>query len=318
MRMRDWVILAGNANRPLAQKICEKLGKTVGHCEVRRFSDGEVFVEIKENVRGRDVYVIQSTCRPVNDTLMELLIMIDALKRASAKEITAVIPYYGYGRQDRKVAPRTPITAKLTADLITAAGATRVVSMDLHAGQIQGFFDIPFDNLFASPVILQYIKKELAAKIGPDLVLVSPDAGGVERARAFAKRLNASVAMIDKRRTGPNVAKAMNIVGDVEGKTAIILDDMIDTAGTLTEAVGAVLDHGAKSVSAAATHGVLSGPAIERIMASRLEQVIVTDTIPLSPEAEKCDKIIQLSVADLLAEAIYRIHNYDSVSSLFM
>jgi ribose-phosphate pyrophosphokinase len=319
MRMRDWVLLSGNANRPLAQKICEKLGKTLGHAEARRFSDGEVFVEVGENVRGRDVYVIQSTCRPVNDTLMELLVMIDALKRASAKEITAVIPYFGYARQDRKVAPRTPISAKLTADLLTAAGATRVVSMDLHAGQIQGFFNIPFDNLFSSPVILQYLKKEmLGEKSGNDLVLVSPDAGGVERARAYAKRLDCSVAMIDKRRTGPNVAKAMNIIGEVEGKTAIILDDMIDTAGTLTEAVGAVLDHGAKKVYAAATHGVLSGPAIERISASKLEQVIVTDTIPLSPEAQRCGKIIQLSVADLLAEAIYRIHNYDSVSSLFM
>lgn len=318
MRMRDWVLLSGNANRPLALKICEKLGKPLGHAEVRRFSDGEVFVEIKENVRGRDVYVIQSTCRPVNDTLMELLIMIDALKRASAKEITAVIPYFGYGRQDRKVAPRTPISAKLTADLITAAGATRVVSMDLHAGQIQGFFNIPFDNLFASPVMLQHIRKELSEKLGSQLVVVSPDAGGVERARAIAKRLDASVAMIDKRRTGPNVAKAMNIVGDVEDKVAIILDDMIDTAGTLTEAVGAVLDHGAKKVYAAATHGVLSGAAIDRIMASKIEQVLVTDTIPLSPEAERCGKITQLSVADLLAEAIYRIHSYDSVSSLFM
>src|SRR6201985_3830375 len=210
MRMRDWVVLSCNANRPLAEKICDKLGKTLGHAEVRRFSDGEVFVEIQENVRGRDVYVIQSTSRPVNDTLMELLIMIDALKRASAKEVTAVVPYYGYGRQDRKVAPRTPITAKLVADLLASAGATRVVSMDLHAGQIQGFFDIPFDNLFASPVLMQYINREIVAPKG-QLVLVSPDAGGVERARAFAKRLDASVAMIDKRRMGPNVAKAMNI-----------------------------------------------------------------------------------------------------------
>lgn len=316
MRMRDWVILSGNANRPLAQKICEKLGKPLGHADVKRFSDGEVFVEIKENVRGRDVYVIQSTCRPANDTLMELLIMVDALKRASAKEITAVVPYYGYARQDRKVAPRTPISAKLVADLFASAGATRVVSMDLHAGQIQGFFDIPFDNLFASPVILDYINSEMSGRT--DLVLVSPDAGGVERARAYAKRLNASVAMIDKRRTGPNVAKAMNIIGEVRGKTAIILDDMIDTAGTLTEAVHAVLEHGATEVYAAATHGVLSGPAIERISKSPIQRVIVTDTIPLSPEAQACGKIVQLSVADLLAEAIYRIHNYDSVSSLFI
>ncbi len=316
MRVREWVILSGNANRPLAQKICEKLGKPLGHADVRRFSDGEIFVEVGENVRGRDVYVIQSTCRPVNDTLMELLIMIDALKRASAKEITAVVPYYGYARQDRKVGPRTPISAKLVADLFASAGATRVVAMDLHAGQIQGFFNIPFDNLFASPVLLQYLNKEMMDK--GELVLVSPDAGGVERARAYAKRLNASVAMIDKRRTGPNVAKAMNVVGDVKGKTAIILDDMIDTAGTLCEAVHAVLDHGATKVYACATHGVLSGPAIERITAAPIESVIVTDTIPLSDEARASNKIVQLSVADLLAEAIYRIHNYDSVSSLFV
>jgi ribose-phosphate pyrophosphokinase len=316
MRMRDWVILSGNANRPLAEKICEKLGKTLGTADIRRFSDGELFVEIGENVRGRDVYVVQSTCRPVNDTLMELLVMIDALKRASAKEINVVAPYYGYARQDRKVAPRTPISAKLVADLMTAAGATRVVSMDLHAGQIQGFFNIPFDNLFSSPVVVDYLKKEMAGIT--DIVMVSPDAGGVERARAYAKRLDAAVAMIDKRRTGPNVAKAMNIVGEVEGKIAIILDDMIDTAGTLTEAAHAVLDKGATKVFAAATHGVLSGPAIERINASKIEKVIVTDTIPLSAEAKACKKIVQLSVADLFAEAIYRIHNYDSVSSLFI
>ncbi len=316
MRKREWVILSGNANRPLAQKICDRLSKPLGHAEVKRFSDGEVFVEIGENVRGRDAYVIQSTCRPVNDTLMELLIMVDALKRASAKEVTAVVPYYGYARQDRKVAPRTPISAKLVADLFAAAGATRVLSMDLHAGQIQGFFNIPFDNLFSSPVIHKYIQTEIGAN--DRLVLVSPDAGGVERARAYAKRLNSAVAMIDKRRTAPNVAKAMNVVGEVEGKIAIILDDMIDTAGTLTEAAHAVLDHGATQVFAAATHGVLSGPAIERINASKIERVIVTDTIPLSKEAESCKKIIQLSVADILAEAIHRIHNYDSVSSLFI
>ncbi len=316
MRMREWVILSGTSNRPLAQKICEKLGKQLGHSEVKRFSDGEIFAEIQENVRGRDVYLIQSTCRPANDTLMELLVLIDALKRASAKDITAVVPYYGYARQDRKVAPRTPISAKLVADLLTAAGTTRVVSMDLHAGQIQGFFNIPFDNLFASPVILDYLKKETAGN--GDVVMVSPDAGGVERARSYAKRINASVAMVDKRRTGPNVAQAMNIVGEVKGKTAIILDDMIDTAGTLTEAANAVLDQGAKRVFAAATHGVLSGPAVERIRAARIEKVIVTDTIPLSPEAQASGKFVQLSVADLLAEAIYRIHNYDSVSSLFI
>ncbi|MEK6577976.1 MAG: ribose-phosphate pyrophosphokinase, partial [Bdellovibrionota bacterium] len=293
------------------------LGKSLGHAEVKRFSDGEIFVEIQENVRGRDVYVIQSTCRPVNDTLMELLIMIDALKRASAKEVTAVIPYYGYARQDRKVAPRTPISAKLVADLLASAGATRVVSMDLHAGQIQGFFDIPFDNLFALPKIVDYIRDEMKMQ-GEGLVIVSPDAGGVERARAYAKRLHATVAMIDKRRTGPNEAKAMNIIGDVKGKKAIILDDMIDTAGTLTEAAHAVLEKGATHLYAAATHGVLSGPAIERINQSKIETLVVTDTIPLSPEALKCKKIVQLSVADLLAEAIHRIHNYDSVSSLFI
>jgi ribose-phosphate pyrophosphokinase len=316
MRMRDWVVLSGNANRPLAEKICERLGKPLGHADIRRFSDGEVFVEIGENVRGRDVYVIQSTCRPVNDTLMELLVMIDALKRASAKEVTAVVPYYGYARQDRKVAPRTPISAKLVADLFASAGATRVVSMDLHAGQIQGFFNIPFDNLFASPVILEYMKKEMRGQ--QNLVIVSPDAGGVERARAFAKRLDATVAVIDKRRTAPNVAKAMNIIGDVQGKVALILDDMIDTAGTLTEAAHAVIQHGASQVFAAATHGVLSGAAVERIQNSKIERVIITDTIPLSPESASSSKIIQLSVADLLAEAIYRIHNYDSVSSLFI
>ena len=315
MRLRDWVILSGNANRPLAEKICTKLGKPLGRADVRRFSDGEVFVEIGENVRGRDVYVIQTTCNPVNDTLMESLIMIDALKRASAKEITAVVPYYGYARQDRKVAPRTPITAKLVADLFVAAGATRLVSMDLHAGQIQGFFDIPFDNLFSSPVIVDYMKKEMDLS---NLVMVSPDAGGVERARAYAKRLDCSVAMIDKRRTGPNVAMAMNLIGEVKGKVAIILDDMIDTAGTLTQAAEAVLNNGALKVFAVATHGVLSGPAIQRIINSKIEKVIVTDTIPLSAEAAKSGRIVQLSVADLLAEAIYRIHNYDSVSSLFL
>jgi ribose-phosphate pyrophosphokinase len=288
----------------------------MGQADVRRFSDGEIFVEIGENVRGRDVYVIQSTCRPANDTLMETLIMIDALKRASAKEVTAVVPYYGYSRQDRKVAPRTPISAKLVADLFVAAGATRMVSMDLHAGQIQGFFDIPFDNLFSSPVLHEYLSKEMEGR--GEVVLVSPDAGGVERARAYAKRLNASVAMIDKRRTGPNVAKAMNVVGEVKGKTAIILDDMIDTAGTLIEATHAVLEQGATEVYAAATHGVLSGPAIERIMNSPLQKVIVTDTIPLTEETARCQKIVQLSVANILAEAIHRIHHYDSVSSLFM
>ena len=316
MRLREWVILSGNSNRPLAEKICAKLGKPLGAVEFRRFSDGEMFIEIKENVRGRDVYIIQSTCAPVNEALMELLILIDALKRASAKEINIVVPYFGYARQDRKVAPRTPISAKLVADLLVTAGASRVVSMDLHAGQIQGFFNIPFDNLFAMPVLVEHLRKELIG-VG-DIVFVSPDAGGVERARAYAKRLEASVAMIDKRRTGPNVAKAMNVVGDVQGKVAVIIDDMIDTAGTLTEAANAILAHGATRVLAVASHGVLSGPAVERITHSKIEKVIVTDTIPLSPAAKSCQKIQQLTVSDLLAEAIHRIHNYDSVSSLFI
>ncbi len=316
MRIREWVILSGSANRPLAQKICEKLGKPLGHVELKRFSDGEVFCEIRENVRGRDVYIIQSTCNPANDTLMELLIMIDALKRASAKEITAVIPYYGYARQDRKVAPRTPISAKLVADLLAAAGATRVVSMDLHAGQIQGFFNVPFDNLFASPVILEQLRREM--ETDGEIVIVSPDAGGVERARAYAKHLQATVAMIDKRRPKPNVAKAMNVIGDVNGKTAILVDDMIDTAGTLTEAAMVLQQKGAKRILAAATHGVLSGPAIDRIRESQIEKVMVTDTIPLSAGALGCPKIVELSVSNVFAEAIYRIHNYDSVSSLFV
>lgn len=316
MRYRDWLVLSGNSNIPLAEQIAEKLGKPLGKMAIRRFSDAEIFVEVGENVRGRAVYLVQSTCRPVNDNLMELLVIIDTLKRASAKEITAVLPYYGYARQDRKVSPRTPISAKLVADLLTAAGATRVVTMDLHAAQIQGFFNIPVDNLFSSPVILEYLKSLNfdASK----LVIVSPDAGGVERARAYAKHLECSVALIDKRRTGANVAKAMNIVGDVAGKTSIILDDMIDTAGTLTEAVNACLNHGSTAVYAAATHGVLSGPAVERIKNSPIKEVIVTDTIPLTTEAKECGKIKQLSVAKLLAEAIQRIHHYDSVSSLFI
>lgn len=315
MRLRDWLLISGNSNRPLAEKIATKLGKPLVDAGVRRFSDGEFFVEISENVRGRDAYVIQSTCQPVNDTLMELLVIIDALKRASAKDITAVLPYYGYARQDRKVAPRTPISAKLVADLLTAAGATRVVSMDLHAGQIQGFFNIPFDNLYAAPVIVDCLRKDVGGN--GDIVFVSPDAGGVERARKFGVQMNGTVAIIDKRREGPNVAKAMNIIGDVEGKTAIIVDDMIDTAGTLTEAAKAVSDHGAKKVIAVASHGVFSGPAVTRIENSSISQVIVTDTIQLTDAAKASKKIKQISVADLLAEAIHRIHNYDSVSSLF-
>lgn len=308
-------LFAGSSNPPLAVKIAETLGTNLSTATLRRFSDGEAFVEIGENVRGKDVYILQSTCAPVNDNLMELLIMTDALKRASVNSITAVMPYYGYARQDRKVAPRTPISAKLVADILTSAGVSRVVSMDLHAGQIQGFFNIPFDNLYAMPVIVEHLRSLFNEE--EQVVLISPDAGGVERARAFAKRMNASVAMIDKRRTAPNVAKAMHLIGNVEGMTAIILDDMIDTAGTLVEAAEAVKSRGAKRVFAAATHAVLSGPAPIRIRDSVLEQVIVTDTIPLREEAKKIEKLRVLSVAGLLAEAIRRIHNYDSVSSLF-
>jgi ribose-phosphate pyrophosphokinase len=318
-RNREWVLLTGSAHPELANKISEHLNRPLSPVEIRRFSDGEIFAEVKENVRGRSVYLIQSTCAPVNDSLMELLIIMDALKRASAKEINVITPYYGYSRQDRKVSPRTPISAKLTADLLTVAGATRVVSVDLHAGQIQGFFNIPFDNLYAMPVLQEYFQKspEFSAIKPDELVIVSPDAGGMLRARSLAKRMNTHVALIDKRRTGPNVAIAMNIVGDVSGKTALILDDMIDTAGTLTEAANAVTKAGATRVLAMATHGVLSGPAVERIEKSAIDKLIVTDTIPLTEAAKASDKIIQVSVAPLLAEAINRIHNYDSVSSLF-
>lgn len=311
-------IFAGTSNRSLAQKIASSLGVELSPCDIRRFSDKEIFVEIKDSVRGQHVYVVQSTCAPVNDNLMELLIMVDALKRASVASITAVIPYYGYSRQDRKVAPRTPITAKLVADLLTASGVNRVMSMDLHSGQIQGFFNIPFDNLFARPVLLNFIKDYLCdGKTCGDLVIVSPDAGGVERARSFAKKLDAKVAMIDKRRTGPNVAKAMHVVGDVTGCRCLILDDMVDTAGTLTEAAESLLKHGATEVYATATHPVLSGPAIGRLKESVIKKLVTTDTIPLSPEAQASGKIEVLSVAGLLGEAIRRIHYHDSVSSLF-
>ncbi|MDD5153537.1 MAG: ribose-phosphate pyrophosphokinase [Thermodesulfobacteriota bacterium] len=307
-------IFSGNSNLPLAHAICRYLGMELGKAVVRTFSDGETMVEIGENVRGSDVFVIQPTCPPVNQNLMELLIMIDALRRASARRITAVIPYYGYGRQDRKVAPRTPITAKLVADLITTPGARRVLAMDLHAGQIQGFFNIPVDNLFAAPVLLEYIREHFLE----NLVMVSPDAGGVERTRAFAKRLEAQLAIIDKRRERPNESQVMNIIGNVKGKNVVILDDMVDTAGTLCQAAQALQEHGAKVIHACTTHPVLSGPAIKRIEASPISKLIVTDTIPLGPEAQKCRKIEVLSVAGLLGEAIQRIHNEDSVSSLFV
>ena len=312
--MTDRLILfSGNANRALSQEIADHLGVPLGEADVSRFADGEILVQIFENVRGADVFVIQPTCRPVNENLMELLVIIDALKRASAWRITAVMPYYGYGRQDRKVQPRVPITAKLVADLLTAAGVHRVVTMDLHAGQIQGFFTTPVDHLYAAPVLLQYFQERMLG----EAVVVSPDAGGVERARAFAKRLDTSLAFIDKRRTGPNEARVMHIVGEVEGRDVIIVDDMIDTGGTLTQAVPALLEKGAKRIFASCTHPVLSGAAVERIEGSALEEVVVTNTIPLS-EGMHSKKLSVLSVAPLLGEAISRIHKDESVSRLFV
>ncbi|MGH7787925.1 MAG: ribose-phosphate pyrophosphokinase [Candidatus Binatia bacterium] len=313
--MRDEIqVFTGNSNRPLAAEVCGTLDVALGQAEVRRFSDGEVMVEIADNVRGGDVFVIQSTCTPVNDHLMELLLMLDAFRRASAKRITAVIPYYGYSRQDRKVSPRVPISAKLVADLITAAGASRVLTIDLHAGQIQGFFDIPVDNLFATPVLLKDMQERV--RNGP-VAVVSPDPGGVERARAFAKRLNATLAVIDKRRARANEVAEMRVVGDVEGQTAVIVDDIVDTAGTLAAAAAALRDAGATEVIACCTHPVLSGPAIDRIKESTLTSLVVTDTIPLRAAAQECDKIKVLSVARLLAEAIRRTHREESISSLF-
>ena len=311
-RMR---VFSGNANLELAGKIAENLGVPLGKAHVTAFSDGETRVEIDENVRGMDVFIIQPTCPPVNITLMELLIMIDAVRRSSADRITAVIPYYGYARQDRKVAPRAPITAKLVADIITKAGANRVLAMDLHAGQIQGFFNIPVDNLFATPILLDYIKKNYR---GDNIVIVSPDTGGVERARAFGKRLGASLAIIDKRREGPNDAQVMNIIGHVKGKKVILLDDMIDTAGTVAQSAKALAEEGAIDVSVCCTHPVLSGPAIERIEQSGLKEVIVTDTIPLHDKARACSRIKVLSISGLLSEAVRRIYYNDSVSSLFI
>src|SRR5665647_541782 len=294
-------VFSGNANISLAQKICEKLGVPLGKANVTTFSDGETRVEINENVRGMDVFIIQSTCTPVNVTLMELLIMIDAMKRASADRITAVVPYYGYARQDRKVAPRAPISAKLVADLITTAGAQRLLSMDLHAGQIQGFFNIPVDNIFATPVLIDYMKRNYQHN-QDNTVVVSPDTGGVERARAFGKRLGASLAIIDKRREGPNEAQVMNIIGNIKGKRVLILDDMIDTAGTVVQGVNALKEAGALEVSVCCTHPVLSGPAIERIESAQIKEVVVTDTIPLSERAAQCKKIKVLSVSGLLSE----------------
>jgi ribose-phosphate pyrophosphokinase len=307
-------VFGGTSNPVLTQEVCNYLGIEPGKITAKTFSDGETQIEIHENIRNRDVFVIQSTCTPVNDNLMQLLIIMDALKRASAKRITAVIPYYGYGRQDRKVKPRVPISAKLVADLITTAGADRVISLDLHAGQIQGYFNIPVDNLFAAPLLLKYMKTHFQ----DNLVIVSPDAGGVERARAFAKRLSASLAIIDKRRDAPNVSEAMNIIGEVDGKTAIILDDMVDTAGTLVQGAAALKKRGTKEIFACCTHPVLSGPAIERLGNSDINQLVVTNTIPLSEESKKCSKIVTLSVAELIGEAIRRIYYSHSVSTLFV
>jgi ribose-phosphate pyrophosphokinase len=307
-------LFSGNANRALADEIAQYLKLPVSDAEVTRFSDGEVFVQVNENVRGADVFVVQPTCPPVNDTLMELLIMIDALKRASAHRITAVLPYYGYARQDRKVQPRVPISAKLVADLLEAAGVDRVLALDLHAGQIQGFFNIPVDHLFANPVMIDYLEK-MDLK---DTVVVAPDAGGVERARHIAKRINAGLAIIDKRREGPNSAVAMHLIGEVEGRDAVVIDDMIDTAGTLVQAVGAVQREGARRILACGVHPVLSGPAIDRIKASPIEEVVVTNSIPLTPEKRTAARITVLTVAPLLGEAIRRIHDEESVSTLFV
>jgi ribose-phosphate pyrophosphokinase len=307
-------IFAGNSNPALAQRICDYLKIPLGGAKVTTFSDGEIQIEILENVRSKDVFVVQSTCAPVNDSLVELLLMIDAFKRSSARRITAVLPYYGYSRQDKKVAPRVPISAKLVADMITVAGAHRVITMDLHAGQIQGFFNIPVDNLFAAPVLIRHIRE----RFDGNLAIVSPDAGGVERARAFAKRLDADLAIIDKRRSAPNQAKAMAVIGNVRDKVAIILDDMVDTAGTLAEAAEALAREGAREIHACCAHPVLSGPAVDRIRDSALKSVVVTDTIPLGANAQACGKIRVLSIADLVGEAIVRSYRGDSVTSLFV
>lgn len=306
-------IFSGNSNPELAQRICDLLEIPLGRSLVSTFSDGEIRVEIGENVRGADIFVVQSGAQPVNDHLMELLVMIDAFKRASARRITAVIPYYSYARQDRKNKPRVPITARLVADLITRVGAHRILTMDLHAGQIQGFFDIPVDNLYASPILLPYIREHF----DNDLVIVSPDAGGVPRARAYARRLKAGLALIDKRRVNVNEAEALNIIGEVNNKTAIVLDDMVDTAGTLLEATKTLLEKGAKEVHACVTHAVLSGPAVDRIEKSALTSLVVTDSLPLRAQAAHCQRIRVVPSSRLFAESIKNIHNEDSISSLF-
>ncbi|GIW48253.1 MAG: ribose-phosphate pyrophosphokinase [Deltaproteobacteria bacterium] len=312
--MENIKIFSGTSNFPLSEAVCKYLGVPLGRAEIRRFSDGEVFVEIAESVRRTHVFVIQSTCPPVNENIMELLIITDALKRASAKAITAVIPYYGYARQDRKVQPRAPISAKLVADIIVKAGVSRVVTMDLHAGQIQGFFDVPVDHLYAAPVLIDYIKNKFRKD---EIVIVSPDAGGMERARAYAKRLGTGLAMTDKRRPAPNEAEIMNVIGDVKGKIAIIVDDLVDTGGTAIQAAQALIREGAKGVTLCCTHGVLSGNAIKKIEDSPLEEVIITDTIPPREEAKRSGKIKVLSIASLLGEAIRRIAIGESISTLF-
>ncbi|HSF09564.1 MAG TPA: ribose-phosphate pyrophosphokinase [Nitrospirales bacterium] len=312
--LRDLKLITGNSNLALAREIAQYIGQDLSQATVTTFSDGEIRVRIDENVRGGDVFLIQSCCHPVNTSIMELLLLIDAVKRSSASRITAVIPYYGYGRQDRKDQPRVPISAKLIADLITAAGANRILTMDLHAGPIQGFFNIPVDHLYAMPVLLDYIKKQNVS----DLVIVSPDAGGVERARAFAKRLNSSLAIIDKRRESPNQAEVMNIIGDVQDKHALLFDDMIDTAGTIVQTAQTCMDNGALSAWAGSTHAVLSGPALERLQSSCLREVMVTNTIPLNGKDQQCPKLKTLTVAPLLGEAILRIHREESVTSLFV
>ena len=307
-------IFGGRAHPRLASAICKYLGVTDGKLQTYNFADGEIFCQIDENVRGGDVFIIQPTCQPVNENLMELLIMLDAFKRSSASRVTAVLPYYGYARQDKKDKPRVPITSKLVADLITRAGADRMLTMDLHAGQIQGFFDIPVDHLFAAPVVLEAIRQlEI-----PDLMIVSPDAGGVERARAIAKRLHVELAIVDKRRVAANEAVVMHVIGEVKDRNVVILDDIIDTAGTLCNTVEALRRHGASRIFAAGVHAILSGPAIDRIMSSPLEAVLITDTTPLAKKVEKCEKLHPLSVAEILGEAIRRIHENSSVSSLFV
>jgi ribose-phosphate pyrophosphokinase len=314
LKLDRFKVFSGTANRALANEICACLDCELGAAEVKQFSDGELYIQIRENVRGVDVFVVQPTCTPVERNLFELLLMIDALKRASADRVTAVLPYYGYARQDRKDKPRVPISAKLIASLLERAGADRILALDLHAAQIQGFFDIPVDHLFAAPVMIEYFKN-----LGlENLTVVSPDAGGVERARAFAKRLKAPLAIIDKRREEMNVAEVMHIIGRVRNRNCLIVDDLIDTAGTLVKGAEALLNHGATSVRACATHAVLSGPALERIAESRLQEVVLTNSIPLSEQAQRAKKIRSLSVAPLLASAIRSIHEETSVSTLFV